>query len=237
MLWSGPALASGGRLAAHGAASTTEGELHCPAGALFVISTSPPTPVKPPPEIRPISPQEQGLVLDDLGQHERAVTALEESLRILAAAQGADHIDNAEVLTALGRALNASGKSDSARVVLVRVLAIHSDRMENGHPGYAAALTALAETELSLGNASAAERLLRAADAILRRALGDDHPQLALTLDALGWALAERAPVSAVQVLEEALVIRTKRLGEVHPLTQRTRSALEQLRARQVSPG
>jgi serine/threonine-protein kinase len=179
-----------------------------------------------------LAQREWAVVLMDLGRAERALSLLEEARAIVEGSVGADHVETVRSLTPLGEALTVNGRTDSAAVVLERAVSTARRSLGAGHPEHARALTALAENELLRGDTASAERGLHEAEAILRAALGEDHPELAVTLESLARVLADRDPRAAGDALSRAHAIRVRRLGDMHPLTQRTRASLRAVRER-----
>lgn len=104
-----------------------------------------------------------------------AETAAAESVRILEAAYGPDHVYLVGALNNLAQVRAASGLGD-AEPLYRRALAISARRLGPKHPDHARVQANFAAWYLSIGRLQAAEKMYLDAAATLRAGVGKSHP-------------------------------------------------------------
>jgi tetratricopeptide (TPR) repeat protein len=142
---------------------------------------------------------------------------LEQALVEAEAAHGPDHPLVAEILSPLGRFLNATGHVAQAEMILERALAIHERTHRPEATELAGPLGDLAMVK-ALSRPAEAVPLLRRALAIDERVFGAAHPGVAIRLSCLGMVLYDLgAAVEARPLLERALALSEQAAGPTSP--------------------
>ncbi|MDM0037046.1 tetratricopeptide repeat protein [Variovorax sp. J22P271] len=170
--------------------------------------------------------QALGHAYADQGQFAEAVQALQRACEIRQSAQGEDSVDTAAALHGLGSVLRRSGNLDEADALLSRARAIRLTKLGPQHRDSA-------ETLLELGWLAFARRDDEQADECFQQALSilaslpATEGARASALQGLGAAAARLGkPQRAEEYLRTALDLRIEKLGEQHPRTAVTLSAL-----------
>ena len=167
-----------------------------------------------------------GKVLAQRGSYDRAISALNEAVR-LRSAPGVAPSDLAASLSALADAHYSAGHYDICRSLYTRVLGMHREIYGPRHPLIADDLGSLGAVQRDLGFYSEAEQLDRQALDIVQSYYGHDHPQTAARLTALAESLTyENKYDEAVSALEQALAIQERVYGPVHPSVAETLNEL-----------
>ena len=167
-----------------------------------------------------------GKVLAQRGFYDRAIDALNEAVR-LQSAPGVAPAELATSLSALADAHYSAGHYDICRSLYTRVLEMHRQIYDAGHPLIADDLGSLGAVQRDLGYYSEAEQLDRQALEIVQSYYGHDHPQTAGRLTALAESLTyQKKYEEAVSALEQALAIQKRVYGPVHPSVAETLNEL-----------
>jgi len=163
-----------------------------------------------------------GKVLAQRGFYERAISALNEAVRIQSA-PGVAPADLATSLSTLADAHYSAGHYDVCRSLYTRVLEMHRQIYDPHHPLIADDLGSLAAVQRDLGFYAEAEQLDRQALDIVQAYYGLDHPQTAGRLTALAESLTYQNKYDeAVAALEQALAIQERVYGPAHPSVAET---------------
>lgn len=112
------------------------------------------------------------------GEEEAALPVARELVAATEKAFGADHLETAASLDALGDRLQKTGHLDEALTVYRRGLEIRTRRLEPGDPQLAGSFVAIASTLDRQQRFAEESAELRKALSILGKALGADHPDL-----------------------------------------------------------
>ncbi len=167
-----------------------------------------------------------GHVAERLGLVEDAFALVQEALEIRARDFGETSLEYALSLRSLGLLRYGKGELAPAAELFERALAVHRARAGETHTDVALVANDLAACWRGLGRLDAAEALHREA-LTLRRADGDGSLTVAESLNNLaGIALDRNDLPAAVKLLEEALDIRRRILGDDAPLTLQSMSNL-----------
>ncbi len=138
-----------------------------------------------------------------------------------------DHRDTATSLSALGSILLGRGDRVGARDLLERALEMRKRVFPEGSAAIGDSQRRLGDLERSSGNLEHAEELFRACLDNWLRALGPDHVDLADTYVDLAKTLrAQNRTAEARPLLERAVALRSKSLGEASPSTNEARDEL-----------
>ncbi len=165
----------------------------------------------------------QGLLLQAMGDLVAARPHLERALAIRENVLGSDHPDTARSLNNLGFLLNAVGDLPGARPYFERALAINEKTLGSDHPDTATILNNLGGLLQDMGDLAAAWPYYENARAIFENTLGPDHPHTATSLNNLGSLLQAMGDMTAARsYYEDALAIREKTLGPDNPDTARS---------------
>ncbi len=158
-----------------------------------------------------------GKVLAERGTYDRAISALNEAVR-LESAPGVAPGDLANSLSALADAHYRAGHYDICKPLYTRVLAMHRQIHGARHPLVAEDLGSLGAVQRDLGYYSEAEGLDRQALDIVQTYYGGDSPKTADRLTSLAESLTyENKFDEAVSALNQALAIQERVHGSTHP--------------------
>jgi tetratricopeptide (TPR) repeat protein len=158
------------------------------------------------------------------GDYATAETHLREALAVRERLLGRNHVDVAETLTELGRAVHARGRPDEAEPLLIRALAI--DRAA-GNDYQARVLNTLGLVKMATGDDAAALAYFTEAIAYRRARFGNNHPDLPTNLLNLARVyLRQKAPREAIPLLEESVAGRRRIFGDRHVSTANARLVL-----------
>jgi serine/threonine-protein kinase len=167
-----------------------------------------------------------GKVLAERGSYDRAIDALDETVR-LQSAPGVAPADMATSLAALADAHYRAGHYDICKSLYTRVLEMHRQVFGARHPLIADDLGSLAAAQRDLGYYGEAERLDRQALDIVQSYYGNDHPKTAGRLTALAESLTYQNKFDeAVSALDRALTIQERVYGPAHPAVAETLNEL-----------
>ncbi|MCK6484222.1 MAG: serine/threonine protein kinase [Phycisphaerae bacterium] len=155
------------------------------------------------------------------GQFEEAEPLYREELEIVRAIRGPQHPDVAMCLTHLAACRFSAADYLTAESLYREALAIRRAALPAEHRDIAAGLNNVAKCLSARGNFDEAEPLFREALAMIERLQGPEHEDVAFALLNLGlWLVDKGDPATyaeAETLLSRALVIRRKKLNEVHP--------------------
>jgi len=112
------------------------------------------------------------------GEHETAIAAFEQALKILERKRGKNHPDVATALNNLALLHYSRGRYDAAEPLYQRALSIDESTLGADHPGVATDLNNLALLYKKMGSLDAAEPLLRRAMEIKEKQFDPGHPSL-----------------------------------------------------------
>jgi serine/threonine-protein kinase len=167
-----------------------------------------------------------GRILDDKGDYDRAITVLEEAVR-LELAQGTPTADLSVAMSELANVHFYAGHFAISDTLNRRVLDIDRRLYGAMHPHIADDLMNLGAIQMEFQNFAESERFNREALEITRAWYGNSNPETASNLTLLGRALvSEKKLDEAAAALKEAADIQEKAYGPVHP---RVASALNEL--------
>jgi tetratricopeptide (TPR) repeat protein len=172
-----------------------------------------------------------GLVLIGKGEPDKAVKTQKRALGILTSVEPPDEDLAAVCRNNLGLALTASGHYAQAIEWHKQAYDFWNEKNEQ-HSDAAQALNNIGLALFLLGDLAQAEKMLQRAVKIARKALdtGFDKLDLAEMLHNQGQILRAQAGVyeawRAMSILDEALTLRAKELGDQHVSVIRTRTAL-----------
>ncbi len=154
------------------------------------------------------------------GDFAEAERLLREAIAIQSA-NGAESLDLAHSVDALGLALVNLGRYDEAEPQLRRAVAMFRKLVPSGiHPDLDDGLNDLAFFLYEAGRYEETEALFRESLDINLRLLGERHPDIATSMNNLAFVLQDEGDLDGAQQLyEQALDIRRESLGETHPLT------------------
>ena len=176
----------------------------------------------------------------ELGRSAEAESHFRRALAIREKALGPNHPTVNLCLTGLGILSRGEGRYAEAESLLAGVLATREQALGSDHPDVASSMMHLGDVYADLGRSADAERLYIGALAIWEKALGlfgPDHPDVAECLNALAKTYdAQGRKPEAESSFSRALEIREKTLGPDHPLTKRSRAALDAFLAERKTP-
>jgi eukaryotic-like serine/threonine-protein kinase len=173
-----------------------------------------------------------GRVLQERGQYDKAIPALEEVVRL----RQTSNQRPTEIATSMSLLADAhfyAGHYDASDSLNRRVLAIYTQAYGERHPLVADILINLGAAQFDRGSYKEAEAFDRQALAITRSFYGNDSHRTAGNLTMLGRALvAELRLEEATGILSEALAIRERVYGPVHPSVASTMNELGNIAVR-----
>ncbi len=166
------------------------------------------------------------------GDYVCAERSLREAVEAWRRSFGDAHPDTVSGRSNLGMALLASGRPREALPELEAALAERRRRLGDVSVDVAQSLRNVGLARLALGDESGARQALDRSVELSRQVYSPRHPRLAEALVARAkLELVGRRPEEARRDLEEALAIRTEKLGADSPLTAETRTELAKLGA------
>ncbi|CAK9050695.1 Kinesin light chain (KLC), partial [Durusdinium trenchii] len=145
-------------------------------------------------------------VLQSKGEYDAALAQFEEVLALRKQQLGENHPSVLSTRYAIAQVLRSKGEYEAALAQFEEVLALRRQQLGENHPSVLTTRHAIAQ--------DAAEAAARG--------LGEEHPELAAVWHA--WGVG---PPRDKSKLQAALDLREARLGEEHPLTRKTRAALQ----------
>jgi eukaryotic-like serine/threonine-protein kinase len=157
-----------------------------------------------------------GQLMEDVGDASAAENCFRQAIKTLHRLPGNNRLEISNVLHNLAHVAVLQGKNAEAVQILSEVLEIRRALLNENHPKVAETLAELGNTFTVLGDTDAAERLQRQALAVMRQHYGNEHPDTALILVNLFAAIQHRKPAEAELLIDEALRIRRKILGDTH---------------------
>ncbi len=170
----------------------------------------------------------------NMGDEERAIRLVEQSLEIMRTTVGEKHVDYAN-----GRRLLADLYLDrddfaKAKALLEESLQIVEEVVGKQHMNYGITMLNLAQIEGYLGDPAAAVAMSQQAVDVLRQALGQSHPRYLAALSSLGAAHTINGEFpEARRVLDQAYAQQSKLLSAEHPDSLQTVSRIANLLIRQ----
>jgi tetratricopeptide (TPR) repeat protein len=151
-----------------------------------------------------------GVILDNKGHFRAAELLLRADARIYEWTRGAEDLQTATVLTALGMTQTVEGDYKSADKSLRRAFAISEKKRGRVHLETAPIMAALADNSCRSGDYSEAETLLQLALAIREKGLGESHPDTTSTMLSLAQCYQVQGDYSRARpLLERAIAIDT----------------------------
>jgi tetratricopeptide (TPR) repeat protein len=168
-----------------------------------------------------------GGYLERRGEYEAARGLSERALALTEAAYGADHLEVAYVLDALGYLLRVQGDLAGAQAAHERALAISRAAQDPDQLLVASVLHNLGRVLHAKGDLADARTHLERALTIKQAILPRDHPDVASTLGNLGGVLRDQGDVAgARKYVERTLAINELARGRDHPDVGRTLDTL-----------
>ncbi|EGD80259.1 mbre TPR repeat protein [Salpingoeca rosetta] len=164
-----------------------------------------------------------GSVLNDFGEHDRAVAYYETALPIYLRTEGEKGRNVAVSYNNLGNAYADKGEYDRAIQLYEKALAITVEALGEKHPRTANTYNNLGIAYRNKGDFDRAIEQYEKALAIKGETLGEKHPSTASTFNNLGSAYYSKGDYDrAIAFYEKALAIYVETLGEKHPSTAMT---------------
>jgi tetratricopeptide (TPR) repeat protein len=161
---------------------------------------------------------ELALVVDALGDAERAWELYSRSLQIVRDAYGPDHVNASAVMVNMAATAHRRGDYGEMRRLFEQVLALDEKRLGASHPYIAEDLMNLGLALYTLGQHDQAQSLLERALPTARETLGPDHFQTGVLHANLGEILAARGDAErAAAEFAQGLSIMHAALGDQHP--------------------
>jgi tetratricopeptide (TPR) repeat protein len=168
-----------------------------------------------------------GGYLERRGEYEAARSLLERALALTETVYGADHLEVAYVLDALGYMLRVQGDLAGAQAAHERALVISGAAQDPDQLLVAFVLHNLGRDLHAQGDLAGARTHLERALAIKQAVLPSDHPDVASTLGNLGSVLRDQGHLAgAREYLERTLAINELARGRDHPDVGRTLDTL-----------
>lgn len=161
-----------------------------------------------------------GFYLRERGQYAEAEPLLKRALAIREQVLGAEHLDTALNMAALGYLYTLQGKYEQAVPLLARALSISEQLFGSEHPQAAMFMDDLATTYALQGQHKQAEQLYQRALSIKEHLLGPEHPHTGISLNNLAWIYTLLGQdLDAEPFYKRALTIYEKAYGFEHPTT------------------
>ncbi|MEM7158973.1 MAG: serine/threonine-protein kinase [Myxococcota bacterium] len=176
-----------------------------------------------------------GHVLSELQRYEEAIDAQKEALRIERLHFGDRHPQVALAMTALGTDYSVLGQSERALELEREALEILDESLGRSHPAVVNAAINLGSAQARAGQDDAAERTYLDALERARSVPGSPSRDVGLILANLGVHAEQRGKLGpAADYLAQALEAMEASMGPDHPMTQRVKDNLAQVRAKQA---
>lgn len=172
-----------------------------------------------------------GSAYNAVGKYDKAINALQTSLRISRDALGQKHPDTGFPYCHLGRAY--AGKKDYEKAIkkLKISLSIFRNSLGDKNSNLAGVYINIGHCYLSTKKTGKAIDALTSALQVRRRSLGDQSPRVGEVYQKLGDAYANRKKYGvSINLFEKALDIYRRKLTPDHPDTQATKEALAKAR-------
>ncbi|MEJ7732737.1 MAG: serine/threonine-protein kinase [Polyangiaceae bacterium] len=161
-----------------------------------------------PPALRAAVLHGAGVVATNLGRGEEAAADLEQALALRRETHGAEHVEVARTLTALGNLERTRGRLDAALELHRRALAMDASLLGAAHPALARHHHNVAGVLRLMGKRSEAMASYQTALALELAALGEAHPSVGITRNSIGLVRMEEGDLTgARRELEAALAI------------------------------
>ncbi|EGD76385.1 tetratricopeptide protein [Salpingoeca rosetta] len=161
-----------------------------------------------------------GLVLNEFGEHDRAIAYYEAALAIRLRTEGEKGENVAALYNNLGEAYRHKGECDKAVAFYEKDLAITVETLGEKHPSTATTYNGLGTAYGDKGDYDRAIECFEKALAIYVEMLGEKHPSTASTYNNLGSAYYSKGDYDkAIAFYEKDLAITVETLGEKHPGT------------------
>src|SRR5437773_1275361 len=163
--------------------------------------------------------QALGSIYQKLGKLDRADSLLRTALAQRRALFGSEHTEVAKSLVALGSLRVDQAEYKEAERLIREGLEMSKRQLRPGHPAIASATVALGQALEESGQYQEGERYYRQALDITRAFYGQNHYRTAAGLTVLGRALRfqPQRTDEAARLFEQALAIRERVFGKVHP--------------------
>ncbi|CAN0212696.1 unnamed protein product [Ectocarpus sp. 6 AP-2014] len=169
-------------------------------------------------------------LLEDQGRFGEAEPLYARAIAVGEKTLGMEHPDLAVWLNNRASLFSKQEKYMEALPLLKRALSICTQKLGKNHPHTVEIRTGL-ELVRKKGQYAEAESCHQLSQTIQENVLGSEHPDVAQSLhDRAGLLFMQEKYPGAQPLLERALSIRTKKLGENHPDTVLTRKGLELVR-------
>ncbi len=160
--------------------------------------------------------RERAKALWEKRQYEDTIPLNQKALEIRRAVLGAEHLDTAEAMWALGLSYDYTDRYDEARPLQEEALRIRRRLLGERHPDVATSMDELGGLVLSRDPALA-KRYFEAALAIRQRELGEKHQDTARSYESLGNLSRDSGDyAAALKYHERAWAIRRELLGDEH---------------------
>lgn len=159
------------------------------------------------------------MALTTEGAYPEARALLERALEICEKTRGREHLETAFAVTCLAQVYHGQGDYESARPLFERALEIREKVQGPRNPAIAPAIHDLAVVYAEVDDLASARRFYERALAIRATLADADNDRVfAFILKGLGSVLYKQGEVdAAIPLLERALAIRERVLGEEHP--------------------
>ncbi len=152
------------------------------------------------------------------GDYAASEVLLREALELQEAALGADHVEVARTLHAIGQSLNRQKRYPQALATYNRALRIEQATHGSGHADIAVTLHEIGQVMTHLSRYQEATRAFQQALEIKEATLGPHHPSTASTLHAIGQARTRQGKYKeALDAFQRDLRITRGQLGKDHP--------------------
>jgi CHAT domain-containing protein/lipopolysaccharide biosynthesis regulator YciM len=160
----------------------------------------------------------QALVYQNLGQHDKSLQLLRQLKKQDSLTIGVSHPDYAVTLTNMSTAYSGEGKYANAEKMLLEALDILKANKETNTVSYARKLNNLAKVYMFSGKLNEAIKFYEEANPIYKKVLGENNPEYATNVYNLGVAYWKKGnDEEGIKYLKNASAIRAAVLGKRHP--------------------
>lgn len=172
----------------------------------------------------------QALLCKVRGEYQQAEELFWHVFQLWEHAFGPNHPERADPLKNLGEVYLLQQRYGEAEHVLQQALEIYQQSFGQEHPQMAVLLNILAAVAAEQGDYERAERLYRQSCQLCTHYVDQEHPYRAMALHGLGRLyMKQNMEIQAKYYFQQALTIRIKTLGTLHPDTQRSRELYQSL--------
>ncbi|MEC8684154.1 MAG: tetratricopeptide repeat protein, partial [Bacteroidota bacterium] len=153
-----------------------------------------------------------------MGDHNKALPLIQQSLKITESSLGCNHTDYADSLNNLAGLYQSMGEHNKALLLLQQSLKIIESSLGFNHADYADSLNNLAALYRSMGEHNKALPLFQQSLKIRESSLGSNHPDYAVSLNNLAFLYQSMGEHNkALPLYQQSLKIRESSLGSNHP--------------------